>query len=130
MVNQLHDNNLSLDTQKHLVGSSTGFRHGHSRIENKTFGDDLDSSIFASDGVFGNLDATYEVIEVCSGGLFSVMEDRKDLRHIPELPLPMVRPILHCPIIFASSLVAPEVEESRFDALSDRCCVLELEGSG
>ena len=49
--------------------------------------------------------------------------------NVPELPLPIVRPILHWPIILASSLVAPEVEESRLD-LSERCWCFELDGSG
>lgn len=57
MVDQLHDNDLSLDAQKDLVGSRAGFGHGHSRVQDKSLGYDLDCCVFACDRVFGNLDA-------------------------------------------------------------------------
>jgi hypothetical protein len=58
MINQLHDHNLSLDTQQDFIGSRTGLGHGHSRVEDETLGHDLDRCVFARDGVFGDLDAT------------------------------------------------------------------------
>lgn len=64
MVDQLHNDDLSLDAQKHFVRSRAGLGHGHPRVEDKSLGYDLDCGVFARDGVFSNLDATWIEIGV------------------------------------------------------------------
>lgn len=58
MVDQLHDDDLPLNPQQHLLALGSGFRDGHARGEDRLLGDDLDCCVLARLGVFGELDPT------------------------------------------------------------------------
>lgn len=105
MIDQFHDDDLPLDTEKDFVCPSTSFGHRHPGGEDETFGDDLDRCVFACDGVFGDLYPACRTGQDISISTFPrQLAARGRAKDSPELPLPIVRPILHCPIIFASSL--------------------------
>jgi hypothetical protein len=94
MVNELHENDFTLDAEEDLVGLLAYPSHGHARRDKSLLGNNLDGSVFACARVSCNLDATYHASE----GVF-----HKESYIIPELPFPIVLPSFQQPIIFGSS---------------------------
>lgn len=83
MVNQLHDDDLPLNPQQHLLALGSGFRDGHARGEDRLLGDDLDCCVLARLGVFGELDPTCKGTDergVESETCFLVGKERKGRR--------------------------------------------------
>lgn len=60
MINQLHNDDLPLDTQQDLVGFGAGFGDGHSGGEDGLLGDDFDGGFLACYGVAGKADDSCE----------------------------------------------------------------------
>jgi hypothetical protein len=63
VVDELHDDNLPLNAQQHLVCPRASFRHRKARRDDLSFGDNLDGGVFASDGMFGDFDATWRLAQ-------------------------------------------------------------------
>lgn len=61
MINQLHNDDLPLDPQQHLLALGSGFRDGHARGEDRLLRYDLDRCVLACFRVFGELDPACNV---------------------------------------------------------------------
>ena len=59
MVNELHENDFTLDAEEDLVGLLAYPSHGHARRDKSLLGNNLDGSVFACARVSCNLDAAY-----------------------------------------------------------------------
>lgn len=61
VIDELHDNDFSLDAQQHLIRSSACLGHGHARRDDEAFGHDFDGGVLAGDGMFSDLDAAWGI---------------------------------------------------------------------
>jgi hypothetical protein len=94
MLNELHENNFTLDAEEDLVGLLAYPSHGHAGRNKSLLGNNLHGSVFACARMSCNLYATYDASEEL---LY------KESYIIPELPFPIVLPSFQQPIIFGSS---------------------------
>lgn len=63
MINELHENNFTLDAEEDLVGLLAYPSHGHAGRNKSLLGNNLDGSVFACARMSCNLDATYDASE-------------------------------------------------------------------